>query len=53
MDFGPIVGSEPGERNGREREEFDGNPVVGQFVEVRKFPQESPRTRGRWRKQAI
>jgi hypothetical protein len=53
VDFGPIFGSEPGERNGVERVETDGIRVDWRFVEVHKFPQESPGTRGSWRKQAI
>ncbi len=51
-DFGPVSRSEAGENNGREREEGGPGRGHGPDAELRRLPQESPRTRGSRRDQA-
>ncbi len=45
-DFGRIWGSEPGEKNGRERVEGGPGRGHGPDAEVRRLPQEPPTTCG-------
>src|SRR5690606_31068528 len=49
---GPVPGSEAGEKNGRERVECGPGRGDGPDAEVRRLPQESPRTRGSRRDRA-
>ncbi|BBA33654.1 uncharacterized protein sS8_1697 [Methylocaldum marinum] len=51
-DFGPVSGSEVGARNGQERVECGAKLADGLTGEVRRLPQEPPRTRGNRRDQA-
>src|SRR5690606_28618481 len=51
-DFGRVWGSEAGEKNGREREEGGPGRCHRPDAEVRRLPQESPRTRGSRRDRA-
>ena len=45
-DFGQLLGSEVGARNGQERVECGKERAIRAAVEVRRFPQEPPRTHG-------
>src|SRR5690606_23696372 len=51
-DFVPVSGSEAGEKNGRERVEGGPGRCHRPDAEVRRLPQESPRTRGSRRDRA-
>ena len=51
-DFGPVLGSEVGARNGQERVECGLELPIRAVAEVRRLPQEPPKTRGKRRDQA-